>query len=197
MTRTGDARIWTIPNVISIVRLCLIPVFVWLLLSRHDRRGASYLLAALGSTDWVDGWIARRFDQGSTLGKIIDPVADRLLLATGIGAIVIDGSVPRWLGILVVVREVLISLVVVGLAALGAKRIDVQWAGKAQTMGWMIVFPLFLASRANFVWSDAARVLAWIGTIPSLAFMIYATVTYVPIGRRALAEGRAARSANA
>ncbi len=197
MARSGDQRILTIPNVISFVRLCLIPVFVWLLLGRDDRRSAVYLLSALGATDWVDGWIARRFDQGSTLGKVLDPIADRLLLAAGIGAILIDGSVPRWLGIVVVAREVLISLAVVVVAALGARRIDVQWAGKAQTMGWMIVFPLFLASRCGFSWSRWADDLAWILAIPTLGFMVYASVTYVPIARRALSEGRAARLAAA
>ena len=197
MQRTGEERILTIPNVISLIRLCLIPVFVWLLLGRDDRRSAVVLLAVLGATDWVDGWIARRFDQGSTLGKIIDPVADRLLLAAGIGAILIDGSVPRWLGIVVVSREVAISIAVVVIAALGARRIDVQWAGKAQTMGWMIAFPLFLASRSGFSWSRWADDLAWIVTIPTLAFMVYASVTYVPIARRALAEGRAGRAGRA
>lgn len=193
MARTGDDRILTIPNVISLVRLCLIPVFVWLLLGRDDRRSAVYLLSLLGATDWVDGWIARRFDQGSTVGKVLDPVADRLLLAAGIGAILIDGSVPRWLGIVVVVREVVISIAVVVVAALGARRIDVQWAGKAQTMGWMIVFPLFLASRCGFAWSRWADDAAWLLAIPTLGFMIYATVSYVPIAKRALAEGRAGR----
>jgi cardiolipin synthase (CMP-forming) len=194
MARTGDDRILTVPNVISIIRLLLIPVFVWLLLGRDDRRAAVLLLAGLGATDWIDGYIARHFDQGSTLGKIIDPVADRLLLATGIGAILIDGSVPRWLGLLVVGREVLVSVAVVIIAALGARRIDVQWAGKAQTMGWMMVFPLFLASRADFSWSRWADDLAWVFTIPTLAFMAYATVTYVPIAKSALTEGRAARA---
>jgi cardiolipin synthase (CMP-forming) len=194
MRRTGDDRILTVPNVISVVRLVLIPVFVWLLLGRDDRRSAVVLLAALGATDWVDGYIARHFDQGSTLGKIIDPVADRLLLATGIGAILIDGSVPRWLGLLVVGREIMVSVAVVVIAAMGARRIDVQWAGKAQTMGWMIVFPLFLAARADFSWSRWADDIAWLITIPTLAFMAYATITYVPIARSALAEGRAARA---
>ena len=68
---------------------------------------------------------------------------------------------------------------------------------KAQTMGWMIAFPLFLASRSGFSWSRWADDLAWIVTIPTLAFMVYASVTYVPIARRALAEGRAGRAGRA
>jgi cardiolipin synthase len=76
------------------------------------------------------------------------------------------------------------------LAALGARRIDVTWFGKAGTFGLMIAFPLFLASHSDLSWADAAGVLAWIAGIPALAFSLYAAVLYVPIARRALREGR-------
>lgn len=195
MSRTGDDRILTIPNVISLVRLICIPVFVWLLFGRDNRAAASVLLAVLGGTDWVDGWIARRFDQGSTLGKIIDPVADRLLLGVGVLAIIIDGSVPVWVGAIVVAREVVISLATVGLAALGARRIDVQWVGKAGTFGLMVAFPFFLASHSTFSWRGFARGAAWVWIIPSIVLSYWAAATYIPIGRQALAEGRAGRQA--
>ena len=74
-------RILTIPNVISVGRLACAPVFCWLLFDGH-RIAAFALLGGLGATDWVDGWIARRFDQGTELGKVLDPVADRILLVT-------------------------------------------------------------------------------------------------------------------
>ena len=193
MARTGDDRILTVPNVISAVRLACIPVFVWLLFGRDNRAAASVLLAVLGGTDWVDGWIARRFDQGSTLGKIIDPVADRLLLGVGVLAIIIDRSVPVWVGVIVVAREVVISLVTIALAALGARRIDVQWVGKAGTFGLMVAFPFFLASRSTFSWRGFARGAAWAWIVPSIVLSYWAAATYIPIGRRALAEGRAAR----
>ena len=73
-------NIYTIPNVISIARLGAVPIFVWLLLGEERRLSAALLLGILGATDWVDGWIARRFDQVSELGKILDPTADRLSL---------------------------------------------------------------------------------------------------------------------
>ena len=197
MPRTGDERIATIPNAVSVARLLCVPVFLWLLFGRHNRAAAASLLAVLGCTDWIDGYIARRFDQGSTLGKIIDPVADRILLGVGVLAIVIDRSVPLWLGLAVVVREALVSVAVLALAALGAKRIDVQWAGKAGTFGFMLAFPLFLAHHATFAWRDRADDFAWICAIPALAFSYYAAATYVPIARRALNEGRLARQASA
>ena len=87
-------RILTIPNVITVVRLLCLPVFLWLLFDEENRAAAAWLLGVLGATDFVDGYIARHFNQVSELGKILDPVADRLLFFVGVGAILIDGSVP-------------------------------------------------------------------------------------------------------
>ena len=78
-------RILTIPNVITLVRLGLLPVFVWLLFGKDDRASAAYLLAVIGTTDFFDGYIARHFNQISELGKVLDPVADRLLFFVGGG----------------------------------------------------------------------------------------------------------------
>ena len=114
-----DSRIVTLPNIISIVRLLCVPIFVWLLVE-GEQIAAGVLLAVLGSTDWIDGWIARRFDQGSELGKILDPVADRVLLLTAGVALVIEGSVPLIVGMLVLIREAIISIAVLVLAAKGA-----------------------------------------------------------------------------
>jgi cardiolipin synthase (CMP-forming) len=188
-----DQRVLTVPNLISLVRLACVPLFVWLLFGRNDRGNASLLLGGLGATDWVDGWIARRFDQGSTLGKIIDPAADRVMLIVAVLCIWIDGSVPVWVGAVVVFREIVISLVTVGLAALGARRIDVQWVGKAGTFGLMVAFPCFLASRSGWSIQEWFRAAAWFWIIPSLVLSYYAAFTYIPIGIRALREGRSAR----
>jgi cardiolipin synthase (CMP-forming) len=191
--RTGDDRIFTIPNVLSVIRLCCVPIFLWLLFGRNDRGAAAWLMGATSATDWVDGYIARRFDQGSTLGKIIDPVADRALLGFGIGGIAIDGAAPLWLCLLVVVREVLVSLAVVAMAALGGKRIDVQYVGKAATMGLMIAFPFFLFSRSGTSIDHVWRVVAWGFAIPGVILSYYSGATYIPLGLAALRDGRAAR----
>src|SRR3954463_5238005 len=94
------ARIVTVPNLISVVRLLCVPVFVWLL-ADDELLAAAALLAVLGANDWVDGWIARRFDQGSDLGKVFDPVADRILLLVAGIALIAQGSVPLVIGVLV------------------------------------------------------------------------------------------------
>ena len=189
--RTGEDRIVTIPNVISVVRLACIPVFLWLLFAQDDRLEAAWLLAALGATDWVDGYIARHFDQVSTVGKVLDPTADRIMLAVGVIALMVDGAVPAWVGVLTLVRELLVSGAVVLLAALGARRIDVQWVGKAGTFALMFAYPFFLLSHAGTSVDDPARAAAWFCAIPGLLLSYYAAATYLPLARRALAEGRA------
>src|SRR5947199_6495829 len=90
----GLDRVLTVPNALSLGRLACVPLFLYLLFGRENRLGAALLLAGLGITDWVDGYVARHFNQVSNVGKILDPVADRILLVVGMIAILIDGSVP-------------------------------------------------------------------------------------------------------
>ena len=191
----ASSRVLTLPNVITLVRLSCLPLFLWLLFAQEDRAAAAWLLAALGATDWIDGYLARHMHQESELGKILDPVADRLLFLVGAGGIMVDGSVPLWFAITVLVREVLVGATTLVLAALGARRIDVTWFGKAGTFGLMIAFPLFLASHSDLSWADTAGVLAWVAGIPGLALSLYAAALYVPLARQALADGRADRAA--
>ncbi len=191
-----DRGLWTIPNLISALRLLAIPWFLWLLL--HDDRpiAAGILLAVLGATDWVDGYIARHFDQGSEIGKVLDPVADRVLLISGAVALLIDGSVPLWVGLVVLAREALISVATLGLAAKGARRIDVQWIGKAGTLALMFALPMFLwldhtdpgAGR------DVLAAVTWTFTASGLVLSYMAAAGYIPIARRALRDGQVGRA---
>lgn len=192
----GEDRILTVPNLITLVRLACLPLFLYLLFGRSNRAAAAALLAALGATDWVDGYIARRYHQVSNFGKILDPVADRLLFFVGVGAIIIDDSAPLWFSIAVLAREVFVSLAVLGLAALGARRIDVTWYGKAGTFCLMFAFPLFLAgSDPSLAGADLFTLAAWGFGIPGLVLSYYAALLYIPIGLTALRDGRAARRA--
>ena len=193
----GEDRILTIPNLISLVRLSCLPLFLYLLFGRDDRAAAAWLLAALGCTDWIDGYIARHFHQVSKLGKVLDPVADRLLFFVGIGGILIDGSVPVWFAVMVLVREVVVAVTTVVLAALGARRVDVTWFGKAGTFALMMAFPLFLAGESDLSWAAQAHVAAWITGIPGLVLSYVSWAMYAPLGVRALREGRADRAAAA
>lgn len=187
-------RLLTVPNIISIVRLLCVPVFLYLLFGRDNRVAAAVLLAVLGATDWVDGYIARRWDQVSEFGKILDPVADRVMLIVAIVAMVIDGSLPTIVAVLGLGRELLIAGATLILAALGARRIDVTWYGKAGTMGLMMALPLFLLGDSTISWADTALVLAWVCVIPGLALGLYSLVLYVPLAIEALREGREAQN---
>jgi cardiolipin synthase len=185
------ARIVTVPNVITLVRLLCIPLFVWLL-ADDELLAAALLLAVLGATDWVDGWVARHFDQGSDLGKVFDPVADRILLLVAGVALIVQGSEPLVVGILVLAREAIISVAVLALAAAGARRIDVQWVGKAGTLALMFAFPLFLwADAIHGTAHDVVLFAAWFMAVCGLVLSYYAALTYVPLARAALREGRA------
>ncbi|MFN8036187.1 MAG: CDP-alcohol phosphatidyltransferase family protein [Acidimicrobiia bacterium] len=195
MTTVSRSRVLTIPNLISVGRLACVPWFLVLLLRDDEPVAAGVLLAVLGATDWVDGYIARRFDQGSELGKVLDPVADRVLLVAAGVALLIDGSVPVWLGVVVLAREALIIVATLALALAGARRIDVQWAGKAGTLALMFALPGFLlADQATGVTEVVLRIVTWVFTIGGLAFSWYAVAEYVPLARAALSEGRADRA---
>ena len=180
----------TVPNGITLVRLLCIPAFLWFLFGRDDRASAAWLLGGLGATDWVDGYVARHFNQVSTLGKVIDPVADRVLLLTAGLSLIIDHAVPVWFAVVVLIREAVVSIAVLALAAAGARRIDVKWAGKAGTLALMTSMPLFLMSHATVGWHRGAGVVAWLFAYPALALSWYAAAQYIPEARRALREGR-------
>ncbi len=189
-------RIATLPNLITLVRLLCIPLFLYLLFVRDARLGAAILLGALGATDWVDGYAARHLHQVSSFGKAFDPTVDRLLLITGVLSIIIADGCPLWFGIVVVAREIILSAWVVSIMALGAKRMDVTWWGKAGTFGIMIAFPAFLAASDEGISEGLQRffeVVAWCAAIPGLVCAMIAFVGYFPAGVVALREGRAAR----
>jgi cardiolipin synthase (CMP-forming) len=189
----GLDRIFTVPNVITLVRLLCIPLFVWLLFGAHRQTAAAILLALLGATDWVDGFVARRYGQVSTFGKVLDPTADRILVGTAVISILIYGAVPLWFGIATIAREVLVSAMVLLLAAMGAARIDVLWVGKAGTFGLMFAYPTFLLGDGTASWQEPIRVIAWVTGLVGLALAWWAAGSYIAPARRALREGRAAR----
>jgi cardiolipin synthase len=189
----GLDRIFTAPNVITLLRLLCIPVFLLLLFAWHHQTWAAILLAALGATDWVDGFVARRYHQVSTLGKVLDPTADRLLVGAAVIAVMVHRAVPLWFGVATLTREVLVSVMVVLLAALGAARIDVLWIGKAGTFALMFSYPAFLLSYGTATWQGPVRVIAWITGLIGLALAWAAAGSYVAPARQAFREGRAAR----
>ena len=187
-------EVLTLPNLISLARLGCIPWFAWLLLVNEDRIFAGLLLGTLGATDWVDGWIARRFDQISELGKVLDPTADRLLLIVAVPVLIIDGSVPAWFAIAALVREVLVGGAAILLATLGARRIDVTWWGKTSTFAMMWAFPCFLLGESEIVWNEFFSIFAWLSGLPGLVIAWFSAAQYIPLAKKAYKEGRSSGS---
>ncbi len=187
-------RIVTVPNLITLVRLVCTPLFVWLLFGAHRQTAAAILLAALGNTDWIDGFVARRYHQVSTVGKVLDPLADRVLVATAVITLIIHGAVPLWFGVATLAREAVVSAAVLLLASLGARRIDVLWVGKAGTFALMFSYPAFLLSHGTARWQVPIQVVAWATGLIGLVLAWIAAGSYVPVARRALAEGRSAHA---
>ena len=182
---------FTVPNLISILRLAAVPVFVWLLIGENRPLAAAALLGVLGATDWVDGWIARKFNQVSELGKVLDPTADRIMFLVAVFTMMIDESVALWFGILTLVREGVVAIAALILGALGARALKVTWVGKTSSFGLMFAFPLFLLSTAvDGSQSTAYEVIAFVIGVPSLALHYIAAFGYVPLAITALREER-------
>lgn len=189
----GADRVLTAANVVTAVRLACIPLFCWLLFGAGRQTAAAILLGVLGATDWVDGQLARRLHQVSTLGKVLDPTADRLLVGTAVIAVIVHGAVPLWFGLLTIVREVLVSGTALVLAGLGARRIDVLWIGKAGTFALMVAYPGFLISHGTAGWQEPFHVAAWVTGGVGIVLAWVAAVAYVVPAKKALSEGRRTR----
>ena len=112
------------------------------------------------------------------------------MLVTGVLAIEVYGAIPAWLAAVVLGRELLVSAAVVALAALGARRIDVLWVGKAGTFGLLCCFPLFLLGDERATWARVLTDVTWVALVPALVFSFVAAAAYVPHARRALGERR-------
>ncbi len=179
----------TVPNLITFARLLCIPLFVWLLFGRENRAAAAWLLAVLGSTDWVDGWFARKFDQATELGALFDPTVDRLLFLVAIPSLLIDGSIPIVVAVLAIVREGLVAIAALVLAGLGVARFPVTWEGKTGTFLLMFAFPMFLGAASTLSYAPLLGWLAWLFAIPGLGYSWYSAVfQYVPAARTGLAN---------
>ncbi len=182
--RTGarSDRIVTIPNAISVMRLLGVPLFLWLLLGPHADGWALTVLMLSGVSDWLDGVLARRFNQQSALGALLDPAADRLyILATLLGLVLRD-VIPWWLAALIVGRDLVLSASLVLLRRHGYGPYTVHYLGKAATFCLLYAFPLLLIGAHNgpgFSVADIAQPAAWAFTIWGTGLYLWAGVVYL------------------
>lgn len=186
----ADAVTW--PNFVTLVRLGFLPlVVVWM--SQDRVVEAAFLLGCLGATDWVDGWIARRFDQVSELGKVLDPIADRAVFLVGLGSVVWYGAFPLWFGAAIIAREAAIASLMVGSTLLGMERFDVTRRGKLATFALLCAVPWVTLGSVGGGWLIVG-IAGWIVGIPGLVLSWLTFFEYVPLVRAHIASGRAAKA---
>ena len=145
---TASNRIWTVPNVISLVRLMGVPLFLYFLFSPHHDGLAVTVLAIGGTTDWVDGYVARRLGQVSRLGELLDPFADRLYILAALIGLTTRDVVPWWLAAALLLREAVLGVALLVLRRHGYGPPAVHYLGKTGTFVLLFVFPVMLLAHA-------------------------------------------------
>ena len=171
-------RVWTVPNMLSFLRILMVPVFAWLLIGPGHYGWALVLLAFSSITDWVDGKIARMFNLQTRLGQYLDPAADRLLVLVTPIAFVLVGILPLWAAIALICRDIALLPTLLVYRNRGMYS-HVMYLGKAATFALLWAFPLYLAARAGWSFSSAfepwAQSLMWWG----IALYLWTGVLYV------------------
>jgi cardiolipin synthase (CMP-forming) len=155
-----SGRVLTVPNLLSVLRLLLVPVFVVLIVTGHDGWGL-VVLAASSASDFLDGHLARRWDQVTRLGQLLDPAADRLYVLSTLVGLALRGLVPWWVVALVVARDVVLLSTVPVLARAGYGPLPVHHLGKAATFCLLNAFPLILLAEVVGVAGGPVRALGW------------------------------------
>ena len=168
--RNPEERILTVPNVLSTLRLLGIPLFLWLVLVVQADIAAFVLLVIAGATDWLDGYLARRLDQRTRLGMLLDPLVDRLYIAATLVGLAIRQFVPWWLVAILVLREVMLLALVPRLRRSGRIALPVTYVGKTGTFALMWGFPILLLAEAPTV----GVVALWLGW----GFALWGTYLY-------------------
>ena len=158
-------RVWTIPNLLSLLRLLGVPLFLWLALGPKADGWALAVLLFAGISDYADGKIARRFNQGSRLGTLLDPAADRLYILATLIALTVRHIVPVWLAVAIPARDVLLALTLPLLRRHGYGPLPVHFLGKAATMCLLYAFPLLLLADHPGTLGDISRPFAWAFTV--------------------------------
>jgi cardiolipin synthase len=192
-TETGD-RVLTIPNVLSVVRLILVPVFLWLLFGVHEWGWAVGILMFSGFSDWADGKIARLVpNQSSKLGALLDPAVDRIYMVTIPVALAFAGIVPWFFVVILLVRDGLLAATLPVLRSRGFTALPVAYVGKAATFALMSGFPLVLLGQWDALWSRVILAIGWAFLIWGMAMYLWSGVLYLIQVRMVLALPKSSR----
>jgi cardiolipin synthase len=172
-------RVWTLPNALSVLRLLGVPVFLWLLLGPEEDGWALVILMVSGITDWLDGKLARWLNQGSRLGALLDPAADRLYIVCTLVALAIRDIVPVWVVALLLGRELVLGVMLLVLRRYGYPPLQVHYLGKAATLLLLYAFPILLIADGEGTIARVAEPFAWAFTIWGTALYLLAGLFYV------------------
>ena len=182
----ASTRVLTVPNLISLLRLLLVPVFAVLLVQHRDG-WAVVVIVVSGASDWLDGVVARRWNQVSRLGQLLDPAADRLFILVTIVTLAWRGVVPWWLVVVLVLRDVLLGVVQLAVAGAGHRPLPVHLAGKAGTFALLYAFPLLLLGHFHGPLAATATVLGWAFALWGVGLYWFSGALYAGQARRVLA----------
>lgn len=189
-----SSRIWTVPNVLSMLRLAGVPLFLyWALVTEQDGR-AILLLMAAGASDYFDGLIARRWQQFTRLGQLLDPAADRLYILATLLALVVRDGLPLWWALTLIGRDVVLACFLPVLRRAGHGPLPVHFLGKAATFNLLYAFPMLLAAVPGNegLLADVFRPMGWAFATWGSVLYLWAGVLYVVQVRQVLRADREA-----
>ena len=176
--QTRTDRVWTLPNLLSMLRLAGVPVFLWLVLGPEEDAWALVLLMVSGFTDWLDGYLARRLNQFSRFGQVLDPVADRLYILAVVVGLGLREIIPWWVVIILPLRDALLWLLVPFLRTRGYSALPVHFLGKAATFNLLYAFPLLLLGDGEGTLAILADVFGWAFAVWGIGLYWWAGVLY-------------------
>ena len=189
------SEVWTIPNIISMVRLAGVPLFLWLVIGPEADVWALVVLMISGFTDWLDGYLARRLDQMSKLGEILDPVADRLYILAAVIGLLYRDIIPLWVAILLPARDLFLWCLVPFLRTRGYSALPVHYLGKAATAALLYSFPMLFLGDGDGPIATLSEVFGWAFAIWGIGLYWWAGLLYAWQVRKLMADrGRRAPS---
>jgi cardiolipin synthase len=183
-----SSQVWTVPNIISALRLLGVPLFLWLVLGPEEDTIALVVLMLSGVTDYLDGYLARRLGQTSKVGEILDPVADRLYILAVVIGLAFRDIIPWWVAIILPARDAFLWCLVPFLRTRGYSALPVHFLGKAATFNLLYAFPLLLLGDGNGVFALLAQVFGWAFALWGIGLYWWAGLLYAWQVRKLLAD---------
>jgi cardiolipin synthase len=175
-----------VPNALSILRLLGIPVFIYFALITQQDGLAILVLALAGITDYLDGKLARAWNQTSSLGALLDPAADRVYILSTLIILFVRDAISIWVLLVLLIRDVLLALITLLLKARGLKLLEVTYLGKAATFNLLYAFPLlFLATQDSWI-GRAAFSAGWSFALWGIALYVFTGWVYFQNGVRSI-----------